>query len=450
MKPGQFFCRSCGAQLKPPAEAAETEQIPVAALASPTVAPATAPTTAMAPATALTTAMAPAPAPDTASLPQLTPPPLPAPPPPPPPQSAPAPPPGRMAPPPPPGRQWQLYPAPTATTASTAGERTPGWAAYAAVVGILVLLGGLLPTVAQTSPLVRFLLSGGRHHVGLVNTTPGAILIGVVTGLFALIAIDLARNMADGALAAAGGVGLVVISMAGIIGSFFWLVSQKHSTSTSPFPGALHLSPGAGSVLMFVAGGFALVLVLASLTRLRSADGVPPLLALLAGAGGIVAVIGMCIPTVRGVSVHDYLFKGPGFVVFWSLVPLALLLLCSLMAMLIPTTGGVMLLLGNAAALLAWFGADELVRSRAATSVAIVHHGNWITVLIGLTAAVVLSASAALVPWERGVGSRRRIALTPVVVLVATVLFACLIAVHHNDRPGIRLAAPAPSQSADR
>jgi hypothetical protein len=137
----------------------------------------------------------------------------------------------------------------------------------------------------------------------LVDGTTGAILIGALTGLFALITFDIARG-SDAALAAAGGLAAIVVCMAGSVGSFFWQTNQH---------GGIHLSPGAGSQCIFAAGGGALILALFSLTRLPSAatDSVNPVLAFLAGAGATATVIALCIPPLRGTSVHDYLLKGP-------------------------------------------------------------------------------------------------------------------------------------------
>jgi hypothetical protein len=269
----------------------------------------------------------------------------------------------------------------------------------------------------------------------LVDGTTGALLIGALTGLLALITIDIARG-SNAALAAAGGLGAIVVCIAGSVGSSFWLAGR---------PGSIHLSPGAGSMCLFAAGAGGLIPALASLSRLTAEATFPvhPLFAVLAGAGGVAAVVALCIPPVRGTSLHKYLLSGPGFAVFWLLVPIGLILFCALAATLSRAAGGMMLILGSAAGLLVWWGGDELVRSEPTVPfVILMHHGNWVAVLIAVTVTIVAAAAALLVPRDRGAGSRPRVfAVTPVIVLAAAAVFVFLLVVHHSNRDGLRLVA---------
>jgi hypothetical protein len=136
--------------------------------------------------------------------------------------------------------------------------------------------------------------------------------------------------------------------------------------------------------------------------------------------------------------------SGPGYLIFWMLAPLGLTLLCSVVALLTRSAGGMMLMLGCAAGLLVLWGADELVQTDSFPPVVYVHHGTWVAILIALSVSILAAVAALLVPWDRADDARPRgVALTPVIVLIAAIVFVTLLVTHHNSAEGIRLAAPS-------
>lgn len=308
-----------------------------------------------------------------------------------------------------------VSPPPAPTFAPPAGSGPAptvrrAWAAVIAATATLVLLGGVLPV-----------FSGAPQKI--IDSGQGVVYIAGICLLLTVLAVDVLVG-SEVALAAAAGVGTMVMSIAGIVAAVSFEVR--------------HLAhPSVGAVFLIVAALPAIALLGGAVTWLgrRHSRPVHPALAAAAAGGGAVSVVGLLIPPLPHESLHAYLLTGSAVINVALLLPVFLTAGCAVATAALRTAAAVALSVGSAAGLLAIWGANEIVRAQNGQGPVSFLNGEWVAVAIGLVVSLAAGVWALAATAPAPAGARgpllHRSGVAPLLAAAAAVVIVPLAVGHH-------------------